>query len=275
MTFSADSFGMLDVPGGRLYWESTGRGPALVLVHAGIADHCMWDDDMPSFAGGHRVVTYDCRGFGRSTTDAVDYSNRADLAALLDHLGIERAALLGCSRGGQIALDFTLERPERVSALVLVASGPGGMDHEPTPVERVLFESEEPLSAAGDWAGVADLDVRVWVDGVGQPPTRVPAAVRERVRAMSLANYTAGNPEPRPIPLRPPAIDRLAEVRAPTLIIHGDLDVSGVTVGAEALELGIPGARRVLLPRVAHMVNLERPDDFRRLVRDFLFATGV
>lgn len=275
MTFSADSFGMLDVPGGRLYWESTGRGPALVLVHAGIADHRMWDDDMPSFAGGHRVVTYDCRGFGRSTTDAVDYSNRADLAALLDHLRIERAALLGCSRGGQIALDFTLERPERVSALVLVASGPGGMDHEPTPVERVLFESEEPLSAAGDWAGVADLDVRVWVDGVGQPPTRVPAAVRERVRAMSLANYTAGNPEPRPIPLRPPAIDRLAEVRAPTLIIHGDLDVSGVTVGAEALELGIPGARRVLLPRVAHMVNLERPDDFRRLVRDFLFATGV
>jgi pimeloyl-ACP methyl ester carboxylesterase len=275
MTFSADSFGMLDVPGGTLYWESTGRGPALVLVHAGIADHRMWDDDVPSFAGGHRVVTYDCRGFGRSRTDAVDYSNRADLAALLDQLVIERAALLGCSRGGQIALDFALERPERVSALVLVACGPGGMEHEPTAVERPLFESEEPLVAAGDWAGVADLDVRLWVDGVGQPPTRVPAAIRERVRAMSLANYTAGYPESRPIPLQPPAIDRLAEVRAPTLIIHGALDVSAVTAGAEALELGIPGARRVLLPRVAHMVNLEQPDDFRRLVRDFLFAAGA
>jgi 3-oxoadipate enol-lactonase len=275
MTFSADAFGTLVVPGGTLYWESTGRGPALILVHAGIADHGMWDDDVPSFAGGHRVVTYDCRGFGRSRTDAVDYSNRADLAALLDHLAIERAALLGCSRGGGIALDFTLERPERVSALIAVACGPGGMEHEPTPVERPLFESEEPLLAAGDWAGVADLDVRLWVDGAGQPPTRVSAAVRERVRRMSLANYTAGYPEPRPIPLQPPAIDRLAEVRAPTLIIHGDLDVSAVTAGAEALELGIPGARRVLLPRVAHMVNLERPDDFRRLVRDFLFATGV
>jgi len=273
MTFSADAFGTLDVPGGTLYWESTGRGPALVLVHAGIADHGMWDDDVPSFAGGHRVVTYDCRGFGRSRTDAVDYSNRADLAALLDHLGIERAALLGCSRGGQIALDFTLERPERVSALVLVACGPGGMEHEPTPVERALFESEEPLSKARDWTGVADLDVRLWVDGVGQPATRVAAAVRDRVRAMSLANYTAGHTEARPIPLEPPAIGRLAEVRVPTLILHGDLDVSGVTAGAEALELGIAGARRVVVPRVAHMVNLERPDDFRRLVRDFLFAT--
>src|SRR3970040_2245218 len=146
MTFSADAFGTLDVPGGTLYWESTGRGPALVLAHAGIADHGMWDDDVPSFAGGPRVVTYHCRGFGRSRTDAVDYSNRADLAALLDHLGIERAALLGCSRGGQIALDFTLERPERVSALVLVACGPGGMGHQTTPVERALLESEEPLS---------------------------------------------------------------------------------------------------------------------------------
>lgn len=275
MTFSANSFGLLDVPGARLYWESTGRGPALVLVHAGIADHGMWDDDVPSFAGGHRVVTYDCRGFGRSRTDAVDYSNRADLAALLDHLGIQRAALLGCSRGGQIALDFTLERPERVSALIAVACGPGGMEHDETTEEKALTESEEPLLAAGDWAGVADLDVRLWVDGVGQPPTRVASAVRDRVRTMSLANYTAGYPEPRPIPLQPPAIDRLAEVRAPTLIIHGDLDVSGVTAGAEALELGIPGARRVLLPRVAHMVNLERPDDFRRIVRDFLFATGA
>jgi len=275
MTFSADASGTLDVPGGTLYWESTGRGPALVLVHAGIADHGMWDDDVPSFAGGHRVVTYDCRGFGRSRTDAVGYSSRADLAALLDHLGIERAALLGCSRGGQIALDFALERPERVSALVLVASGPGGMEHEGTIEEKALIESEEPLWTAGDWAGVADLDVRLWVDGVSQPPTRVPAAVRERVRAMSLANYTAGHPEPRPIPLQPPAIDRLAEVRAPTLIIHGDLDVSAVTAGAEALELGLPGARRVLLPRVAHMVNLEQPDDFRRLVRDFLFAAGA
>jgi 3-oxoadipate enol-lactonase len=275
MTFSADASGTLDVPGGTLYWESTGRGPALVLVHAGIADHGMWDDDVPSFAGGHRVVAYDCRGFGRSRTDAVDFSSRADLAALLDHLGIDRAALLGCSLGGQIALDFALERPERVSALVLVASGPGGMEHEETTEEKALTESGKTLWKAGDWAGVADFDVRVWVDGVGQPPTRVPAAVRERVRAMSLANYTAGHPEPRPIPLQPPAIDRLAEVRAPTLIIHGDLDVSAVTAGAEALELGISGARRVLLPRVAHMVNLEQPDDFRRLVRDFLFATGA
>src|SRR3970282_2498544 len=96
---------------------------------------------------------------GRTRTDAVDYSNRAALAALHDPLGIERAALLGCSRGGQIALDFTLERPERVSALVLVACGPGGMEHEPTPVERALFMSEVTLSKARDWTGRAGLEL--------------------------------------------------------------------------------------------------------------------
>lgn len=138
-----------------------------------------------------------------------------------------------------------------------------------------MFDIEEPLLAAGDWAALADLDVRLWVDGVGQPPTRVPAAIRERVRAMSLANHSTGYPEARPIPLTPPAIDRLAEVRAPTLSIHGDLDVSGVAAGAEAVERGIAGARRVVMPRTAHMVNLERPDDFRRVVRDFLGETGA
>lgn len=275
MTFSPDDSASLTVEGGSLYWASTGRGPALVLIHAGIADHSMWDDDVPSFAGGHRVITYDCRGYGRAVRTDSAYSNRADLAALLDHLKIERAALLGCSRGGQIAVDFALERPERVTALVAVATGPGGLEHEPTTAERALFDAEEPLWQARDWAALADLDVRLWVDGVGQSPLRVPAAIRERVRAMSLANYAAGYPEGRPVPLDPPAAARLGDIRAPTLVLHGDLDVSAVSAGAEALERGIPGARRVLLSGVAHIVNLERPDDFRRHVRGFLGEFGA
>jgi pimeloyl-ACP methyl ester carboxylesterase len=273
--FRPDQSGTLSVPGAGLYWESTGSGPALLLVHAGIADHSMWDDDVPALAAAHRVVTYDCRGYGRSASTDVAFSNRADIAALMDHLGLERAALLGCSRGGQIAIDFTLEQPERVSALIMVASGPGGLEHEPTPEELVLFETEEPMWLAKDWAGMADLDVRVWVDGVGGSADRVPAAIRERVRAMCLAKYETASPDGQPIVLDPPAGGRLEEIARPTLVIHGDLDVSYIGFAAETMERRILGARRVTLPGVAHMVNLERPAEFRRLVLDFLAQAGA
>jgi pimeloyl-ACP methyl ester carboxylesterase len=273
--FRPSRSGTLSVPGAGLYWESTGTGPALLLVHAGIADHSMWDDDVPALAATHRVVTFDCRGYGRSASTDVAFSNRADIAALMDHLGLDRAALLGCSRGGQIALDFTLEQPARVSALVMVASGPGGLEHDPTPEELALFESEEPMWLARDWAGIADLDVRVWVDGVGQSVDRVPAPIRERVRAMCLAKYEAGYPDGQPIVLDPPAGVRLEEIAIPTLVVHGDLDVSYISAAADAMEAGIAGARRVTLPGVAHMVNLERPLEFRRLALDFLAEAGA
>ncbi|MGH2406952.1 MAG: alpha/beta fold hydrolase [Candidatus Limnocylindrales bacterium] len=275
MTFQADETGLLDVSGATLSWASTGRGPALLLIHAGIADQGMWDGDVPALAADHRVVTYDCRGFGRSASADVEFSNRADIAALLDHLGIERASVVGISRGGQIALDFTLEYPERVTALVLVAAGLGGMQVDVRPDEQALFDQGEAMWLAKDWEGAADLDVRIWVDGIGQAPDRVASAVREKVRDMALATYRAEYPEGQPIVLAPPAAGRLAEVRVPTLVVHGDLDVSSTTPVAEALEQGIVGARRVSIAGVAHMVNMEHPAEFQRLVLDFLADAGV
>jgi pimeloyl-ACP methyl ester carboxylesterase len=270
MSFSPDQSGKIEVAGATLFYESTGRGNALVLVHAGICDQSMWDDDVPSFAGGHQVITYDTRGYGATRSTDVAFSNRADLIAVLDNLGIDRAALLGCSRGGSIVLDTTLEYPDRVSALVWVNGGLGGLEHEGTPEERALFESEELMVEAKDWAGIADLDLRIWVDGIGQPATRVPAHIRERVRALSLANYVAGHPEGDPIVLDPPAAGRLGEITVPTMIVEGELDPSDTHAAAEALATGIAGARRVTMKGVAHLPNLERPDDFRRIVRDFL-----
>jgi pimeloyl-ACP methyl ester carboxylesterase len=273
--FRPDQSDTMSVPGASLYWESTGTGPALLLIHAGIADHSMWDDDVPVLAVGHRVVTYDCRGYGRSASTDVAFSNRADIAALMDHLGLERVAVVGISRGGMIALDFAIEQPARVSALVLVAAGIGGMQIDSRPDEQALFALEEPMWQARDWAGIADLDVRIWVDGIGQPTDRVPAAIRERVRAMSLANHEAAYPEGKPIVLAPPAAGRLGEITAPTLIIRGDLDESAAGPIADALEHGIGRARQVTLAGVAHMVNLERPAEFQSLVLDFLAEAGA
>src|SRR4051812_35943116 len=127
MTTMTSRTGTLDVPGGVLAYDVAGSGPPLVLLHAGIADRAMWDDVWDDLARSHQVVRYDTRGFGETRiTEPTAYSNRADLVAVLDHLGIEQAALCGVSRSGSIVVDTAIEFPGRVHALIPVASGLGG-----------------------------------------------------------------------------------------------------------------------------------------------------
>jgi 3-oxoadipate enol-lactonase len=262
--------GFVEVPGGRLWAEAAGDGPGVVLVHAGIADARMWDPQWAALAARHRVVRYDCRGFGRSESGDVAFSNRTDLVAVMDAAGLERATLVGCSRAGAIVVDTALEFPGRVAGLVSVCGGLAGLEMEDTPEERALYERGEALEAAKDWAGAADLDVALWVDGVGQPAGRAPAAVRELVRRMSFETYAQEKPEGRPLRLHPPARSRLGEIRVPTLVIIGELDTLSTRLTAEVLSTGIRNAERVPVPGVAHMPNLERPEWFTRTLLEFL-----
>jgi 3-oxoadipate enol-lactonase len=261
------------VPGGRLFVVDEGSGPPVVLLHAGIVDLRAWDAFVPHLvAAGFRAVRYDARGWGRSTTEAVDFSNRADLVAVLDTLGIGRAALIGNSRGGQIALDTAIEFPDRVIAVVGVGAGLGGFEGHPTPAELALFEEMERLEEMEpkDPDAIADLDVRVWVDGPGQPPDRVPNEIRGAVRAMDRPIYEEGRVFGRPIVLRPPAAERLPDLRCPVLAVAGALDVSDVAETAQHLEANAPNARAATFADVAHMIGMERPAEMAALVVDFL-----
>lgn len=262
--------GFAPVEGGQLYYEVSGAGFPLVLIHAGVADSRMWDEQVAEFGRFYRVIRYDTRGFGLTRTEPVSFSNRQDLADLLDHLGVAAACVLGLSRGGQIAVDFTLEFPERVAALIPVAAGLGGYQGELTEAELRQSAEMEALWEKKDFIPLADLEVRYWCDGPGQAEGRCDASVRERVRAMILNNYTTQTVEPQPRPLDPPAAGRLAEIRVPTLVIVGDLDESSVLAMADAMSQGIEGGRKVVFPGVAHMVNMERPAEFNRVVLEFL-----
>ncbi|MDQ6694742.1 MAG: alpha/beta hydrolase [Chloroflexota bacterium] len=262
--------GYVEVPGARLYYEVAGEGHPLVLLHAGIADNTMWDPQFLLFAEKYRVIRYDTRGFGKSQSEEVSFSNRQDLYALLTHLGVEKAYVLGVSRGSQIAIDFTLEHPETVAALIPVGPGLGGIEEEPTPTEIELFDQTEAAEKAEDWPQVADLDVRLWVDGPDQPSTRVASEVREKVRAMSLHNYTTHKSQGIPQPLDPPAHTRLAQISVPTLVIWGDLDLTEVQIAGPALTQGIKGARQAVIHNTAHLPSMEQPAQFNRLVLDFL-----
>ena len=263
--------GFCDVNGGRLYYEVDGSGPPLTLIHAGVANLRQWDEQVPILARDHRVIRYDTRNFGHTTSDDVTFSNRDDLAALLDHLGVEQTALLGLSRGGQIAVDFTLEHPDRVSALIAVAAGLSGFQAEAPPDEQALWEEYERRYEARDWDWIVETETAFWVDGPRQPTTRVSPAIRRRVHDWIADGYRDhAHEELTAVPLEPPAAGRLQEIRVPTLVMVGDLDEGGTVLACRTLARDIPDAHLELFEGVAHMVNLEQPERFTRLLAEFL-----
>ncbi len=260
--------GSADVHGARLYYETMGTGHPLVLVHAGIADSRMWDDQFADFAEHYRVIRYDIRGFGKSVMPPGSSSTSRDLHGMLTALGITRSHVVGLSIGGGIAIDFTLQHPEMVSALVLVASGVGGTEPS-AEMQRTYAEVDTTLERDGIDAAV-EAENRIWVDGPKRTPTQVNPSVRKRVSEMNGALYRLPEVDAPRERLDPPAIGRLGEIHVPTLVIVGDGDVPDVIETADMLEQGIAGARKVVFPNVAHMVNMERPEEFNRIVLDFL-----
>jgi pimeloyl-ACP methyl ester carboxylesterase len=263
--------GFVAVDGGRIYFEVEGDGHPLLLIHGGLGSLRMWDDQVPAFAERYRVIRYDTRGFGRTETDEVEFTNRGDAVAVLDHVGASSAHVVGQSRGGMIALDLTLDRPDRVDALVSVAGGIGGYEPElPEGVEPPPWDEMERHWEAKDWDALAELETQVWVDGWGQPADRVDGKIRRQVHDWILTNLRSEIAEGKPQALDPSAAGRLAEVGVPTLVLIGDADEPGCVIAERHLAASVPGAQVVELPGVAHMIQLEEPERFSRLVLDFL-----
>ena len=260
MQQSSDEY--VDVPGGRLRYRDEGAGPPVVLIHAGIAQLESWDAVSAALvAAGLRVVRPDMRGWGESTTEAVDFSPRADLVALLDAVGIDQAVLVGNSMGGMLSFDTAIEHPERVIGVVGVGAGLW-VRRGDTPEETALFEQMEALESADppDPDAIADFDVKVWVDGPGQPEGRAPQWIRDAVRDWDRAINQPRHEMGRRARLDPPAADRLAELTCPVLAVAGTLDFSEVAATARHLELNAPAARALVWDDVAHMIGMEQPD---------------
>jgi pimeloyl-ACP methyl ester carboxylesterase len=264
--------GMAEVNGTKLYYEVQGEGHPLVLIHEGIADSRMWDDQMPDFAARYKVIRYDLRGFGKSDVPPGPYAPGDDLYALLQHLGVEKAYLLGGSMGGGIAIDFTLAHPEMVGALIPVCAGLSGFRPEMGEAGKAFIAQYEAVEQSGDAARLNEFEVHLWVDGLGRTPEQVSPAVRERVREMNagVIARSAEQQQTQPRPLNPPAAGRLGEINVPTLVIVGAEDHAGIQQTADKLVAEIPGARKAVIADTAHVPNKEKPDEFNRLVLDFL-----
>ena len=261
--------GFFRVRGGNIRYELAGDGPTLVLIHTGLADSRMFDPQFHVLARSCQVLRYDLHGFGRSSWPDEPYTHHEALHDLLDHLGIQHAALLGASLGGAVALDFVLTYPDMVDALIAVAAGIGG--YPQTPQDQELFAPVVEAFTASDYTQAIDQMIHIWVDGPNRGIDVVDPAIRDRVRSLYtdvLLRTREGGRQPDH--LDPPAYGRLHEIHVPALVIIGSGDISSIQDQADLLADSIPGAQKVVLPEVAHLLNLEVPEEFNRVVLAFL-----
>ena len=262
---------MLELNKAKIYYEVEGAGHPLLLIHGGLGSLRMWDVNVPVFATRYRVIRYDTRGFGRTETEDVEFANHDDAVAVLDHLGAESAYVIGQSRGGGIALDVTVDHPERVDGLISVAGGISGFEWDPPAgTQPPPWDEMEQLWTEKEWDTLAELETRVWVDGWGQPSSRVDPDLRHTVQDWIASTYRQEKVEGKPQRLEPPAIGRLAEVGVPTLVMVGAVDAPAEVDAGHHLARSVNGARLVEFPGVAHMIHLEEPERFKREVLEFL-----
>ena len=266
---SRSTVGATAVNGAMLHVEAAGSGPGLVFIHAGVADSRMWDAEFAAFADRFRVVRFDLRGFGRSPLVPGKFAYHEDVVGVMDVVGLSGATLVGCSFGANIAVDACLAHPDRVTGMVLVAPGLGSMDTDPD-IQK-FGEEEDALVEKGDLEGATELNLRMWVDGPFRAPDQVSRAVRDRVGVMQMDAFRMAVPDGvKRVRLDPPADGRLGEIKVPTTVVVGALDLPMKLRTAERIEVEISAARRVVIPDAAHMVTLERPDEFQAELREFL-----
>jgi 3-oxoadipate enol-lactonase len=263
--------GQAPINGAQLYYEIAGQGQPVVMIHAGVADCRQWNNEFVHFAGRSRVLRYDLRGYGSSQPVEGEYTNLADLTALLDHLHLDAPlVLIGCSMGGGLAMDFALANPARVRALVMVASGPSGLELD-VPSPPVLEEAEQAY-LAGDLDRACELEVQGWFIGTGRTREDVDPAMVQLAFDMNrtaLAHDASGLGKRR-ADASVPAAGRLGELTIPVLVILGEYDVPYMHAAAGYMLEHIPTAQQVLIPDAAHLPNMDQPAEFQKIVEAFL-----
>ena len=253
---------VVDVNGARLWYEEAGSGEAVLLLHGGLGDSGLWESVAPLLAERFRTIRTDLRFFGSSTGPAIPWSWQDDVVGVLDALELERAALVGLSLGGKLALDIALAHPERLWAVVGVAPGLGGHDGAAyTEAHEARYEAAEDKVEA-----MLEIDLEVWA----------PLGADEQIRQLWRRTPDA-NPLPDGVePLEPPgapAKERLAELAVPTLVVTASHDPTGFREIGLLVAREAPNARHVELDS-DHYVTLREPELVARTLVEFLEAVA-
>ncbi|HZD23016.1 MAG TPA: alpha/beta hydrolase [Acidimicrobiia bacterium] len=255
----------LELDDTSLYYDTTGEGPAVLFIHAGVADSRMWNRQWS--LDGCRLVRFDMRGFGRSGLGSVPFTNHADALQLLDDLDVGRAVIVGCSIGAEATLQIAHSAPERVAGLVLVGGdAPGfdpGIDYESPEWPEAVAAFEE-----GDLGRVAALEAEIWLAGRDRSIADINESVVKLfidMNLIALKNETRREELDVAQPL-----DELPEVDAPVQVIVGDRDLPQLIAAAEHLAGQLSDTSAEIITGTAHLPSMDRPDVFNTIIKRFL-----
>jgi pimeloyl-ACP methyl ester carboxylesterase len=261
--------GYISVGKTKLYYQEMGTGQPVILLHPTLLNHTIWDDQFERFARDFRTIRYDLRGHGLSLSVADTFSHHQDLFKLINELYLDRAILVGLSFGASVAIDFALEYPEKVKALVLVSPKVSGYEFR----EMDYLEDAGRLGLAyqeGNLELVIEMFKKIWIDGPERNSGGVDPAVREKIGVIVRENLQHRNPQSIAKSLDPPALARSFRLELPALIIVGNLDMTDVKTISTILERDIDGSQRIIMDNVGHIPNMENPAEFNQIVLDFL-----
>jgi pimeloyl-ACP methyl ester carboxylesterase len=252
-----------------IHFETAGEGPAVLFIHAGVADSRMWRDQME--LDGHRTITFDQRGFGNSRWAPGRYSNRGDALAILNHLDVDDAVVVGCSNGGEAALQLALVAPERVAGLVLVGAAPRGWEPDAGWADDPLWDQAVAASEAGDIDRVVELDARMWLAGPGRSLDDLDPRLVDLFREMDrIPAETETERDVYVQTLEPPTNHRLDDIIQPTLAVVGEHDHPDLVLAARYLAERLSDREAVVLEDSAHLPSLEVPEAFNTVLTSFL-----
>ncbi len=252
--------GWVEVGGGRLWYERRGEGFPVVLLHPGLWDSRIWDEQFEEFSHQHDTIRYDLRGSGRSDPPIGRYSDLRDLRSMLDDLRVDRFAVVGCGSGGSLAIDAALAFPGSIDAIVPVAPGLSGYEWHDPGLEALSHEVDVAVRA-GELRRAMEIELAVWA-----PLSAADAQVHE----IAMDN-TAVLVSDEPLAESPPAaVARLVDIEAATLVVVGDRDLREVHAIADLIARSIPGAQKRVVADADQLVNVGKPEKFNRLVLDFL-----
>lgn len=248
----------------RMLYDDVGEGKAVLLLHAFPLRGAMWRPQVEALRERYRVIVPDLRGFGGTDAPPGPYSmdqQADDMAALLEYLGVERAALVGLSMGGYISFAFWRRHRDKVAALVL-ADTRAGADSDEGKAGR---EANARLAEERGPAAIADKLIP------GLVAAAAPESLRAELRAMTLANSADGIAGAlRGMALRPDSTPDLANIQVPTLVVVGSEDSLTPPSEAQALHAAIAGSRLVEIAGAGHLSSLEHPEEFNAALGSFL-----
>jgi pimeloyl-ACP methyl ester carboxylesterase len=257
----------------QVYYEREGKGHPVLLLHAGLQDHTMWKEQVKALSLQYDVITPDLPFHGRTTGKDTTLLAQEVIKALLDSLHLEKVSIAGLSMGASVAQDFIIAYPQRVNKAILISAGISGYEkvHPIDSVSADWYIQFAKAIQAGDTTRAAREFTKAWAQGIYRSHDSLKAPVSRYVYSKTLETLQrhkmAGWPQ---LQSNPPAFEKLSTVKVPVLIIDGDKDLPYIAHTSKYLEETVTGARRVQMKGVAHMLNMEKPEEFNKMLLDFL-----